>query len=415
MSHELRRRGPDRPSRGAYHAIRRLAHILLALFFRVKIRRDPKVHAVEGPLFIVGNHVSFLDPLFIGIAFPERTIRFVSGEEIANAKITRFFARKLALITIKPFHVNFGTTREIMRSVADGMSVALYPETQRTMVGDITPFDPATAKLIRRLNVPVANVTVRGGYLAWPRWSSLFRPGPVDVETSLLLSAEATQTLSVEDIQRRLIEACDVDDYRWQRERPRLATYRSRKMAEHLSYVLHRCPACDRPLTLRSKRHVVTCRHCGHQVDVARTGFLTAVPGSKAYFDDPLAWGRWQRRRVMAALRDGEVIAADVSLEFRETIGVVDAPARPRRDGRLILSSDGLRFEGRAGESMTFVLGDTPSLYCSFGHYANLVSGDDVWRAHTVEPGHVALLVDVSRALWIRQNRAFCSGMDMSE
>ena len=154
-----------------------LARIIFKLLYRIRFVRDPRIAKTKGPIFIVGNHTSYPDPLYCALALPDRRIRFVSGQEVVDTKLLRPIVKHFSIIEIKPFRVNFSTTKEIITSIADGHSVALYPETQRSIAGGLTPFGLATAKLIKHLKVPVAAVVCRGSYLGWPRWGKGLQPG----------------------------------------------------------------------------------------------------------------------------------------------------------------------------------------------------------------------------------------------
>ncbi len=382
-----------------------LARLIFKVLYGIRFERDPQVKAGSGPYFIVGNHISYVDPILCALAFPDQRIRFVSGQEIANTRLLRSLLRKFAIIEIKPFRVNFSTTKAIIGSIAAGHSVALYPETQRSMAGDLTPFGLATAKLIKHLKAPVAAALCRGAYLAWPRWATRPRPGKVEVQTRLLLTAEEAASLPLEAIQSRLVSLVDRDDYSWQMGRRRPARYWSRKRAEKLSFICHWCPVCDQPLIMRSEKNKLFCSSCALSLRVDAAGFFSASPGSPAPFDHPLDFALWQRDRLAKGLDQEMVFESGCRLQFLENVDQVSDPDRGEREGKLLLSGQGLSFIDREGaEVVKLEIGDTPSLYCSPGRFVNLLEAGRVWRAWPEEEGYVALLTDYSRRVWSRDN-----------
>ncbi len=389
----------------AYGFFLLLVRLLFKLLYRVRYDRDPALAASRGPFFIVGNHVAYFDPAVCAAAMPGQRIRFVAGQEIANWRVLGAIFRKLGIIEIRPFRVNFSTTKEIILSIANKCSVALYPETQRSMAGNLTPFGPATAKLIKHLKTPVAAVICHGGYLGWPRWARLPRPGKMEVRTCLLLSAEEVARLSVDEIQTRLVKVLNVDDYAWQSERKRPARFFSRRRAEKLSYVCHWCPSCDRPLVMRSEKRKLFCPVCELSLRVDAAGFFSASPGSPAPFDHPLEHATWQRKRMEEALLSNQSLESRCRMVLLENLGDGDDPARTERSGKLILSRDGLSFldDGDA-PPVYFEIETTPSLYCHPGHFVNLPEKEIIWRAYPEEEGFVALLTDYSRYAWARDN-----------
>ena len=53
---------------------------VLKRVFGMKLKTDKKIRDLPGPLVIVGNHPSFIDPAVMGIALKGRPINFVAGE-----------------------------------------------------------------------------------------------------------------------------------------------------------------------------------------------------------------------------------------------------------------------------------------------------------------------------------------------
>lgn len=389
-----------------YGSLLLLMRLLFKLLYRVSYDRDPRLDKSAGPFFIVGNHVAYFDPVICALALRGQPIRFVTGQEIANWKFLGSLFKKLGIIEIRPFRVNFSTTKEIILSIAHGCSVALYPETQRSVAGNLTPFGLATAKLIKHLKKPVATVISYGAYLGWPRWAARPRPGKMEVKTRLLLTAEEAASLPVEEIQRRLVQSLNVDDYSWQMKRKRPARFLSGKRAEKLSYACHWCPACDRPLTLRSKKRKLFCPHCHLSLRLDAAGFFSASPGSPAPFDHPLELAVWQRGRTEQVLREDRTFETSCRLDFLENVGEGEDPVNRERKGRLILSATGLSFiPDGGGAPIRFEIESTPSLYCHPGRFVNLPDGEIIWRAYPEEEGFVALLTDYCRSVWSENNQ----------
>ncbi len=329
-----------------YGLYRRIMKVFFRLLFCIQFHRDPALETIDEPLFVIANHVSYADPIFAMLALPKHRLRFVAGEEITQMRGLRVFARPMRLIKIKPFRINLKTTISVIKSVRAGVSVALYPEAQRSVAGDMTPFGLSTAKLIQHLGVPTAAVISHGAYLSWPRWRPIFRPGKVEVETRLLLSAEEAKTLPLDEIQDRLITALKLDDYTWQSENRRAHSYFSFKRARGLQTICHWCPSCDQPFVMATKKKTLYCTLCGQAFEVRPDGFFTATPGSKPYFDHPLEYVRWQRKRTLDALIAGDVLKSRVTLNFHSSIRSTSSadPERPRRHGTMVMRHDSLTF-----------------------------------------------------------------------
>jgi 1-acyl-sn-glycerol-3-phosphate acyltransferase len=108
------------PKRFIYRLYLVIAWILTKLLFRVRYIRDPLITREGGPYFVVGNHVSYLDPIFCLLALDKLSIRFVAGIEVTSGKLLKKLLAPLAMIPIKPFRVSYSTTREIIASIRSG-------------------------------------------------------------------------------------------------------------------------------------------------------------------------------------------------------------------------------------------------------------------------------------------------------
>jgi len=403
------------PKRFFYRLYLAITWVFMKIVYRVRFIRDKHISSERGPYFIVGNHVSYLDPVLCLLSLNRLAVRFVAGEEVVSGKMLRILLAPLSVIHIKPFRVNYSTTREIIESIKSGISVALFPETQRSISGDMTPFGLSTAKLIKHIRVPVASAFSRGGYLGWPRWAKIFRPGHIEMETTLLFTKEETEKLPLHEIQRRLEKALATEDYAWQLNRRHPVRYFSLKPAAGLSKICHWCPVCDKPLSMESRKRTLRCVNCGQAFRLDASGFFSASPGSRPVFDHPLEFARWQRRRLVKAFEEGQEISDRCRLEFRETVGQgITPPERRSLQGIGRIVKDGLLFEGDDRGKIFFPLGETPSLYTMIGLYADVLSDKYVWRLYPESEGFTSLLTDCARSIWEHRNgSASCAAAEV--
>jgi 1-acyl-sn-glycerol-3-phosphate acyltransferase len=52
-----------------------LAWLLLNLLFKLRVRVDPAVRQVKGPMILLGNHPSYLDPVIMAASLlPRRSV-----------------------------------------------------------------------------------------------------------------------------------------------------------------------------------------------------------------------------------------------------------------------------------------------------------------------------------------------------
>jgi 1-acyl-sn-glycerol-3-phosphate acyltransferase len=106
-----------------------LIYTLRALFrlltnFRVKGReRVP----LQGPLILLSNHISHMDPPAHSAACP-RAIDWVGSEILFRKPIWRWYFGTLNVIRVRQYEADQRALREAIRRVRSGRCVGLYPE-----------------------------------------------------------------------------------------------------------------------------------------------------------------------------------------------------------------------------------------------------------------------------------------------
>ncbi|HEU5135002.1 MAG TPA: MFS transporter [Steroidobacteraceae bacterium] len=146
--------------------MRFLSWVLVNIMYRIK------VHGLElipekGPVLIVCNHVSFMDPLVIGGSV-RRPIRFVMDHNIFKIPVMSFIFRTARAIPIAPAHEDPAALQkafdQIDAELADGEIVCIFPEGKLTKHGEINEFKKGVERILERRPVPVVPMALRGLY-----------------------------------------------------------------------------------------------------------------------------------------------------------------------------------------------------------------------------------------------------------
>lgn len=278
-----------------YRRIYRFFRPALKLFLRIVLNYRCRTERVpEGPLFIVSNHTSVYDALFVAAAFKE-PVYFVGGEHLWRmGKILRWFLDRYgAVIQRVKAATDASSASGILRALRDGKNVCLYPEGNTSFTGGMMPFHPTTARLIKAAKgATLVTFRVTGGYFSTPRWSSGRRRGYLSGAVTAVYPPETVDSLSTDEIESILMRDIAVDAYALQRENPR--PYRGKRLAEYLETALYLCPRCMKIGLLHSRGDEFYCE-CGLHATLDAYG---EFHGDDLPFRNPQEWDNWQEAQI---------------------------------------------------------------------------------------------------------------------
>ncbi len=150
--------------------LRLIAWLLVSLVYRVKYKGLDKIPA-EGPVVLVCNHITFMDPPII-MGRVRRPTRFVSYYKIFHTFGARFFFKAAKAIPIAGFkedpEMMEAAFKSVREALADGDVVCIFPEGGLTSDGQIGTFKKGIERIIEETPVPVVPMALNN------LWGSMF-------------------------------------------------------------------------------------------------------------------------------------------------------------------------------------------------------------------------------------------------
>jgi cytidylate kinase len=165
--------------RAFYSMMKALAVGVMRTLFRLEARGTEHVPA-RGPLLLVSNHSSLLDPPIVGGACP-RQLTFLAKAELFGVP---GFGRLIHALNARPVRregADAAALRVALRVLEQGGALLVFPEGTRGPEGRLREPKPGAALLAVLSRAPVVPVFVRGTGRAWPRGQRLPRPAKVRV------------------------------------------------------------------------------------------------------------------------------------------------------------------------------------------------------------------------------------------
>lgn len=374
--------------------------IVRALFrryfaFRHTVRREGfEKLPVSGPFLVLSNHVHLLDPFFIS-AYSPLHIRWIAGSYLFRMKIVgAILSHLVTAISKYQGRSDMHMMRSLTQAFKKGDVVGLFPEATRTWDGEPIEFDQALVKMIRIFKVPVVIMNIEGGYFLHPRWAYHARKGPVTISVHSVISPDALQAMSLEELYGTISTGVGFSHRRMQEYKP--VPYRGKNRAEGCEQILYLEPNPSRPVALSVKGDRIQSLQSDWVATLNAYDRLEPLQGT-CPFPDLAAWRTWERNELLKLYRENNFplfppdrglrleLFIDNSRKFHYTGSfsiqllregfLVTAP----QSAELVLSA-GFSADGQTGNSCLFLFSGISSLIVNAKSTMEFMYQGELWR-----------------------------------
>ena len=158
------------------HSLSKLVAKLVCSF---RVQDGERLRDLPDGLLIVSNHVSFLDPPFIGGAFCE-PLYYFARKTLFDHPVANFLFTRVNAIPVNQDKPELSALKLVIQLLKDGQKVLIFPEGERTLDGKLkTEGEPGVGMIVCKANVPVLPVRLFGPEKALPRGGKKLKRHPV--------------------------------------------------------------------------------------------------------------------------------------------------------------------------------------------------------------------------------------------
>lgn len=144
-----------------YSFARALLIPVFLLFYNYRVTGRENIPK-EGAYIACANHLSAIDPIFVGISLPQR-MYFMAKVELFRNKLLAALMRGLGAYPIKRGEPDIKSIKTSLKLLGDGKVLGLFPEGTRFKAGEDAA-EPGIAMLAVRAKVPVLPVAIISSY-----------------------------------------------------------------------------------------------------------------------------------------------------------------------------------------------------------------------------------------------------------
>jgi 1-acyl-sn-glycerol-3-phosphate acyltransferase len=179
--------------------------VFCKIWFRIRCENAGRL-PTEGPVLLVANHTSYVDPGVVGIT-ATRWVGFLAQAGLASLAPCRWWLAQVGVTLIDRDAPSKASMRLITDCLRAGEVVGIFPEGTRSKDGSIGSFKGGVEFLVRRSKATVVPIGIDGAFRAFPRKAWLPRPRKIVVRYGEPWSAEKVLSEGgIEALRRQISE-----------------------------------------------------------------------------------------------------------------------------------------------------------------------------------------------------------------
>ncbi len=280
-----------------------LIWILSKIMLMNKKYRVEKINmeGIKPPYMLLSNHMSFIDfELTAMLTHPHKVNNVVNIDGYYHRP---WLMTWIGAICTRKFTNDMHLIKSIKHVLQRGDILCMYPEARYSPCGTTSYLPDSLGMIVKMNKVPVVAVVHRGNYLHAPFWNfRKKRKVPLYTTMTCIMTAEDVARLPVDEINARIKEALQYNDYKYQLDNGIKITEPYR--AEGMHKILYQCPHCLTESKMASKGTTLWCTECGKRWTLNEDGTLTAENGETEFTHVP-DWFEWERAQVRRQIEEG--------------------------------------------------------------------------------------------------------------
>jgi len=144
-----------------YSFARALLIPIFSLFYNYRVTGRENIPG-DGAYIVCANHVTAIDPIFVGISLPKR-MYFMAKAELFKNFFSRALMNALGAFPIKRGEADLRSIKTSLKLLGSGKVLGLFPEGTRNKTTELVA-EPGIAMLAVKSKVPVLPVAIISSY-----------------------------------------------------------------------------------------------------------------------------------------------------------------------------------------------------------------------------------------------------------
>ncbi|MBP5342474.1 1-acyl-sn-glycerol-3-phosphate acyltransferase [bacterium] len=360
---------------------------IIKLLVRPAIKKyKPIIHKdipenLKAPFILLCNHNAFLDFKIATTLLDKNPANYIVAIDGFIGR--EWLLRDVGCICKRKFTNDIRLVRQIKNCLDMGNVVVIYPEARYSLCGTTAVLPESLGKLLKLYKVPVVSLISHGHHINSPFWDTSHERSVdhTEEEYRLLFSEEELINLSIDEINERIVDRFQYDDFKWQKDNDIKISDKNRALGLHR--VLYQCPSCMKEYKMTSFGSKLKCECCGKEWEMTELGELKALDGDTIFSHIP-DWYEWQRENIKKEIENGTYSSGILNVK-------VDSLPNAKKfihlgNGTLIHDMNGFKVQGIDPNGEPFeMIKEVSSMYSCHIEYQYLFKHGDCIDLNTLD------------------------------
>lgn len=162
-----------------YVIARAILRVVLKIAFKTQIEGEGNIPS-EGPVILVANHLSMLDPIVLGCAV-SRPVRFMAKHELFSNRLFARVLEGLGAFPVRRGQADREAFHKALEVLSRGQVLGVFPEGTRSLTGQLqAPYSGAVV-LAEKTGAPIVPVGIVGTDRILRKGAVVPKPGRISV------------------------------------------------------------------------------------------------------------------------------------------------------------------------------------------------------------------------------------------
>ncbi len=319
----------------------------------------------KPPYIVIFNHIGYDDHLITGLTLYPHLANFMVVKYVKHTFPDGPFSYLAGAIYKDRYTPDATAVLGAKRVLTQHKGiVAISPAACYCFDGTPQYFDYGIAKLIKMFKVPVFAIKLRGMYFLRNRFRKDRQNAKIKSEVVKVFDEKDIKDMNIEQIYKKLYDACDFNDFTFQEEEGFKVTAPKNDAAKGMEYIIYKCLNCGEEFEMKGEGDILYCKKCQNAVRVNDTYHFEPLNEKSVYVDSIAKWNAIQRKLIDIETQKDDFVMSEPCEVFHYKKGKKYG-VKKYGEGIISLDKNGFKYVGTdygKDVELIFPLMRTPSI-----------------------------------------------------